>query len=170
MSLSVVLDEFKMIFLAQSPNPFRISTATIEMDNHDSLGARGDSLLDERVINQESVETRLYQHRLQAVLRNGENRSDERIGRHDNLVAIAELAHLHICSENQRQSIESISHADAMSRADITGIIVFELLGHLPLEIPAAINHAADSLVNLSGMHRRDTLKGEIRYRHSVHS
>ena len=70
MSLSIVLNEFQTILATDIPYPIRIGTASIEMDNHNGASARGDGLFDEGIVYLESIDVRLYEHGLKAVLCN----------------------------------------------------------------------------------------------------
>ena len=76
MCLRVVLYQFEMMTVADIPYPFRIGTATIEMNNHNGTSARGNRLFDERVIYLERIKVWLNEHRFEKVLRDGENGGD----------------------------------------------------------------------------------------------
>ena len=80
------------------------------------------------------------------------NGGDERIGLYKHFVTIVEQSHLFVGSEGEGEGVKSIGHTDAMAGADILGIVLFELLHSLSLQIPAAIHDCCYCLLNLVGM------------------
>ena len=147
MSLSIVLNEFQTILATDIPYPIRIGTASIEMDNHNGASTRGDGLFDEGIVYLESIDVRLYEHGLKAVLCNGEDRSDVCIGRHDDFVALLHHAHLNISTENQRQRIKAVAAANTIAYTNIVSIGLLEATGIATLQIPTVLQHLIGSML-----------------------
>ena len=105
MRLRIIFNEFQVIFLAQLCNLIRHCAAAIEMHDTNSLRPRCDTLLNQLVINFQRLLTRFYQHRLQTILRDTQNRRYIRICRNDNFVTRLHHAQLDIRAENPDESI-----------------------------------------------------------------
>ena len=169
MGLGIILKKEEMILSANSGNALRVGTTTIEMDQHDGTSTWRDGLFDERVINLECIDARLYQDRDKPVLRDRQNGGDIGIGRHDYLVALFQYTYFYIRTHEERQGIKPVSHTNAILRTNITGILLFKSGRCLTTKVPARVNNTADCLMDFITMHSRDTLERKIIY-HSVHS
>ena len=119
------------------------------MDDHDGLRALRDGLLDEPFVNLQRVDVGLDEHRLQSILGDGKDGSDESIGRHDDLVVRLHHPHLDVCSIDERQRIQPVGHSDAVTRADVPGILLLEGSCGLTLQIPSGAYHIVGSSSNL---------------------
>ena len=88
---------------------------------------RGDCLFYELNVNLESVDTRLHKHSLQMVFGDGEHRCDICVGRHNHLVALTHLAHLHQRAQRQCECIQSVGASHAVVGMTIIGILFLKL-------------------------------------------
>ena len=79
-------------------------------------------------------------------------------------------AQLDIGTQNQRQRVKPISHAYAMARSNIIGIMPLKQSGGLTLEIPARIYDTEGGSMYFAGIKRIDAVQGEIGYNHNVYS
>ena len=132
--------------LADVSNTLGIGTETIKMDDHYGTSTGGDGLLYEAVVDLEGVRVGLDKHRLETAFSDREDTSDIGIGWHDDLIAGGHHPHLDIGTENKCQSIESVSTADTVARADVVGVMLFELSRGLTPEIPAAMQYLIGSM------------------------
>ena len=139
MRLRIVLDEQEVVLSADFPDSVRIGAASVEVNNHHSLSALGNGLFDEAVVNLQRVEARLYEHGLQAAVGDGEDGGDEGVGRHNDLVALVQTAHLDVGAQDEPQRVEAVTAADAMSGADVLGVVLLKQPCSLATEIPAAL-------------------------------
>jgi hypothetical protein len=147
MRLSIIFDEFEVVFLAELPYPISIGATAIEMDYHHSSGTLGDSLLDETVVNLKSIDIRFYENRSETILCNGEDAGDIGIGRYDDFVTLLHKSHFLISTEDERECIKSIATTYAMTCTDILGIVLFEATGSLTLEVPPTLQHLVGSML-----------------------
>ena len=129
MSLRIVLDKLEVVLAADCSYVFSIGAASVEVNNHHSLSALCDSLLDEAVVNLQRVKARLYEHGLQMALGDGEDGGNEGVGRHNDLVALMQLSHLDVGTQDEPQRIQAVGAADAMGGADVVGIVLLEAAG-----------------------------------------
>ena len=166
MRLGIILQEQEAILFADVADTLRIGAATIEMHNHHGTGLWRDGLFYQCVVNLQRVDVRLHEDRCEAVLRDGENGSNIRVGRHDDLVAIVQPPHLLIRPEDECQGIEPIGHTDAVTRTDILCIMLLEAARGLSAQIPSAAEHPVGSML----IGAVDGLKVQIFDSHSVHS
>lgn len=144
--LSVVLDEFETMLLTYLPYPIRISTETIEMNDHHGTRTRGDSGLDEGVIYLERMDVGLDEHGLQSALGDSEDTGNIGIGRYDDLIARDHHTQFNISTKNERQCIKSITTAYAIFRTNVLSVMRLKLFRGLALEIPAATQHLVGSM------------------------
>ena len=128
MSLRVVLDEFQAMLPAYLPYPIGIGTATIEVDYHDGTSMRSNSLFYECIIDLERIDIGFDKDRHKVIFRNREYAGNIRIGRHDNLVAILHGTQFLVCTQYQRQCIQSVATTNAVFSTNILGIVLFKTL------------------------------------------
>ena len=128
------------------------------MDKEYGASTLSDGLLDAVVVNFERVEARLYEHRLQAVFRDGENRGNIGVGRHDDFIAWLHHAHFDVGTINPDERVKAVGATHTMLRADVLGIMLLESLVFFTLKVPARIDDATHRLVNLVGIFRSNFL------------
>ena len=141
MSLSIVFDELKTMSAANISNPICIGTTTIKVDNHDSTSSRGDGSLYQGIINLKRIHRGLNEYGYEPVLRNGKDRGDIGVGRHDDLITLMHHPHLDIGSKDQCQRIETVATTDTATSTDVFCILFFELPRGLTFQIPTGLNH-----------------------------
>ena len=145
--LGIVLQQQQTMTATDVPYPVGIGAAAVEVDQHDGACLSGHGLLDEGVVYLQRVDVRLYQDGSEPILRDGKNRSNVGIGRHDDLVAILQATHLLVGSQHQRQGVQSVGHTDAMPRTDIAGIVLLEAARGLAPQVPAGAQHLVGSML-----------------------
>ena len=145
--LGVVFDELQAIIAAYITNARGIGTATIEVDDHDGSGARGDGLLDQRIVDLQGFGRRLDQYWLQAAFRNGEDRGYISISWYNDFIALLHDTHLDIGSQNQCQRIEPVATANAVFSPNIGRISLLETTGIVAFEIPTTTQHFVSSVL-----------------------
>jgi len=168
--LGVVFDKQEVMEAADVSYARGVGATTVEVDEHQDAGLRGDGRFDESVINLEGVGARFNEDGRESVRGNSKDGGNESVGRHQHLVALVQTPHLHVGTEYQGKRIESIGHADAMAGTNVLGIVLLEAGGGFTTQVPAGVHHLSNGLVNLVGMHCRDAVQREIGYCHSVYS
>ena len=153
MGLGIVLDKQQTMTAAELPYPFGIGTTAIEMNDHDRPCARREMALYLLIIDGQRVGPWFHQHRHQPVLGDSEDRGDERVGRHDHLVALVHQAHLDIGAIDERERVETVAHTHTVARTDVRGIALFEAAHLVAQQIPARLSHAQQCLAYLVAMH-----------------
>lgn len=167
--LGVVFEQEQTAATTDVGNALGHGAATVEVDKHQGTRARRDGLFYQTVVDFERLDIRLHEYRLQAIFGDGEDGSYVGIGRHEHLVALVEYTYYNIRAQDEGQGIEAVGHPYAVARANVAGIFLFEKAGLFALQIPTAVDHTVDSLVNLVGMHGRDAFQRQI-FNHNVHS
>ena len=152
MSLGIVFYQFQVMLAADVTDVVGIGTSAVEMHYHYRLGARCYGLFYQRIVNLQSVEARFHEHRLQTILRYGEDGCHKGVGRHYHFVAVIHHSHFFVCTEYQRQRVESVAAAYGVTGADISGIVVFKPFSLLAVQIPSASHHAGNCLLYLVSM------------------
>ena len=150
MSLRVVLDESQVVASADVADMVGVGALAVEMHNHYGTCSGRYSLLDACVVNLERVDARLYEHRLQIVLGDGEDGCDICVGRHDHLVAVLHYSHLFVGTQNECKSIKTIAATYAVSGADEAGKLFAERLVLCSLQIPSAFYNALHGFIYLA--------------------
>ena len=156
MCLGIVFNEQKIVIAAESSDAFRPCTTAIEVDEHERTRAGCDMLFQQLLVNLQRVFVRFHQHWAQSVLGDGEDGGNERIGRHQHLVARLHPAHLYIGTIDQRERIESVADSNAMTCADKRRISRLERPRLLALQKPARVDHLPHCLViflSVTGRH-----------------
>ena len=113
---------------------------------HDNHGLRtgGDCLCDLVGIYAIGVDIRFDQHGRAAIRANGQNGGDERVCRHDDLVAGSEA----VRTDYQPKGIETVRHAQCVLATAIVGEPALKPLAFVSQNIPAAIQHPLDATVD----------------------
>ena len=149
-------DEQKIVIAAESSDALRPCTTTIEVDEHERTRTGSDMLFQQILINLQRVFVRFHQHWAQSVLRDGKDGGNERVGRHQHFVARLHLAHLDICTIDQRKRIEAVADSDAMTGAYKRRISRLERPCLLTLQKPARVDHLPHCLMiflSVAGRH-----------------
>ena len=158
MGLGIVFDKFQVILLTQRSDSLGIGATTIQMHDANCLGLGGDALLNSFIVDFQGIKTRLHEHGLQSVFGDGQYRSNIGIGGHNHLVARLHHAHFDISAEDPNQGIQAIGATHGIFRTDIIGIVFFKLLVLFALQVPAAVDHTGDSLLDFLIVQRGDFL------------
>ena len=156
--LCVVLHEQQVVATADVGDAFRPGTTAIEVYEQQRAGARCDVSLQLVLVNLERVGTRLHEHRPQSVLRDGEHRGDECVGRHQHLVVRLQQSQLQVGTIDQRQRIEAVGNADAVARTDERRVSRLERPRLLTLQIAARVDHLPHCLLILFSVAGRHLL------------
>ena len=149
MGLSIILNEEELMMLRDGSNTFSVGALPIEMNHHDGLSPFSNSLFHETIIHLTVQQRRFNKDRRKTTLRNGKDRGNKGIGRHDNLIPFLQAPQFDIGTKYQRQRIEPIRTGHTEACTDILRIGLFES-GHSPtLQIPPTVHHLTDSLSHL---------------------
>ena len=98
--------------------------------------------LNKAVINLKCVGLWFYEYRYKVVLSNGQNSCNIGIGRYYDLITWFHHPHLHICTENPDESVQTICTTDCVFTADVFRIVFLKQLVLLTLQIPAIIDYS----------------------------
>ena len=115
-------------------------------------------LFQQLLVDLQRVFVRFHQHWAQSVLCDGEDGGNERIGRHQHLVARLHPTHLYIGTIDQRECVEAVADSDAMTGADKRRISRLERPCLLTLQKPARVDHLPHCLVIFLGVTGRHLL------------
>ena len=151
-SLRVVLDESQVVVSADVADMVGVGALAVEMYNHYGTCSGRYRLLDACVVNLERVDARLYEHRLQIVLGDGEYGCDICVRRHDHLVAVLHYAHLLVGTQDECKGIKSVAATYAVSGADEVGKLFAERLVLYSLQIPSAFYNALHGFAYLAAV------------------
>ena len=122
LSLRSIFYQKQIVLLTDGLNSFNIEWLAIEMDTNDCLRARGNLLFDFRHIDLPGVGSAVNKHRRCTGVRWPPCRCNERIGRHNNLIA-----HTYAQSEHgQVQGRGAVVHSNGVFRTDVAGKVIFE--------------------------------------------
>ena len=149
MCLRIVLDEQKVVLVAQVAYMLCIGAAAVEVDDEDGACAGCDGLLYQGVVDLQCLGIGLHEDGFQAVVGDGKDAGDVGVGRYDDLVALVQNSHLDVGTEDEAQGIKAVAAADGMAAADIAGIGLFEAAGLLATEIPSRACGTQHGLLNL---------------------
>ena len=141
MGLCVVLYEQQAVASALFRYFVRIGAATIEVHQQQGPRAVRDVAFDEALVYLQGLVVGLHQYGLQSVLRDGEDGGHKGVGWHQYLVAVMQHAQFLVGTEDERQRIQPVAAADAMTCADKVGIVALEAFRGLPVQIPSAADH-----------------------------
>ena len=162
MSLGIIFNDFQATTRGNITDAVGVGTIPVKVHQHNGTGARSDSRLNEAVVDLHSADSRLHKHRAQAIVGDGENRSNIGVGRHNHLIAIGEHPQLFPRTQSEIEGIKPIAAGDAVARTNVGGILLLEAAHLLTEQIPATLNHTLHSLGNLLAVHRGDSLQIEI--------
>lgn len=160
MTLSTILYEFEIVFLAKSTNFIGICITTIKVYNNDSLGLVRNSGFYDIIVDFKSIRIRFDIHRNEIILSNSEGSCNIGICWYDHLISWLHYPHFNVCTKNPNQCIQTISATNGMPTTNKLGIMSFKLLVLFTLEIPTTIYNTSYSLINLCSMKRRYVLEG----------
>lgn len=146
MRLCVVLEEQQVMLLTETLYRLGHGTSAVQMDCHYRLGARCKNLMEQTVVDLQSLPSRFYEYGFQPAFCDGKNGGDIGVGWYDDLVALMQSAQFHFASEHQFQSIQSVSARYAVLRADVLGVSLSKLLVGFALQIPSALHHLMDGI------------------------
>ena len=99
-------------------------------------------------------------------MRDGRDRSDEGVCRHDDLVATCHHAEGHVGLEYDVDGIESVANADAELGADEGSVFLLEAEERLTPDIPSGVNDPGDSRLDLLIVEGVDFMQVEKRNCH----
>ena len=147
--LGVVLHELQAVLPAEVSDFVRICALSIEVNYQDSPCPIRDRSLYQFVVNLVGIYIRLHEHRLQAVLRDSEYGRDVSVRGDYHLVPRLHHAHFDVCTEYPYQGVQPVAAADGILGAYIRGVVGFEPLVLLALEVPPSVDHSRHGLVYL---------------------
>ena len=124
------------------------------MNNHHTFCLRSDCSLNLVNINFKMLKCWLNQDRSQIILCNSKNCCNISISRNYDFVSIIENTQLLISTDNQAQSIQSISYCYTLISTNILSIILLKLLVFITLQEPATFNNTIGcSLILITMLH-----------------
>ena len=133
-----VLDHFQPVLVGQRHDGVHVGRLAVEMDRHDRPGARRDRGGDPLGIDVDPAGRRLDRHHRGAHRRHREPGRDIGVGRHDHLVAGAEVPG----AQHQLQRLQPVAQADAVRGAAEGGVLGLEGLDFLAEHEPARFHDA----------------------------
>ena len=140
------------------------------MDEHEGLGLGGDGLFECFEIEVEGFFVHIDEDRCQTGFRDSQDGSDEGIGRNEDFISLLQTSHLLIGLQREGQGIQAVRHTHTILRTDILGIVLFEPVQSLTLQVPSATYHLCHCLLYLFLMQGCHAFQIKIRYRHTSHS
>ncbi len=156
MGLRIVLHQQQSVTMTALRHSFRVCAAPIEVHQQQGAGAGCDVTLYQLVVQFQRVVAGFHQNRTQPVFGNGEDGSHKGIGRYQHLVTFAQYAQLLIGTEDERQRIEAVAAADAMSCANVVGVVLLKSLRGLTVQIPTAADdffHGLNDFLLVQGVY-----------------
>ena len=138
------------------------------MNKHECTSASGDNWLNQGIVDLKRIQTRLYEYRCKTILSNGKDGGYICVSRYNDFISFMQQSHFLVSTEYQCQRVKTVGYADTMPRAYILRVVLLKVFSGLAFQIPTAIDHTTDSLMDLIGMHGRDALQGEIGNRHCL--
>ena len=128
------------------------------MNNHHTLCLRSDCSLNLVNINFKMLKCWLNQDRSQIILCNSKNCCNISISRNNDFITFLENTQLLISTDNQTQSIQSISYCNTLVCTNILSIVFLKLLVFITLQEPATFNNTIGCSLILIAMLHGDSL------------
>ena len=153
-TLSTILNQLKVVLLADFANLVSICNTTIEVHDRDSLCLRSDGSFNKVVINLKGVWLWLNAHWHEVILSDSKDGCDVCIGRYDNLITWLHHAHLDVRTEDPDEGIKTICATDGVLASDELRVMLLKLLVLLALKVPAIVYYSCYSFVDLGSMKR----------------
>ena len=120
-----------------------VAGLSIEMDRHDGPGPVGDGSFDAAGVQVEGADIRFRENGPGPHIGDRQGRGDVRVGGNDHLIPLADAQRL----QNEHQCVQAIAHAHAMFHRAILGKGFLKGLILHAADVPAALEHPVESIL-----------------------